>query len=141
MIDCNYQWDTGYSDFVMRDSEKLSHPQSPVCPFPQECHVSVLTVSLFCTFISYWFSKDEIVFCWGLPYKKHGDTRRLVLRCKLQILISLRVFGMESHHSCPFRYCSVLCIKKFTKNALTLTTRKSPLGVSLSLSHNHTGLP
>ena len=142
MIDCNYQWDTGYSDFVMRDSEKLLHPQSPARPFPWECHVSVLTVSLFCTFISYWFSEDEIIFCWRLPYKKNGDTLRLVLGCKLQILVLLRVFGMESHHIWPFRYRLVRCIKKFTKNALTLlTTQKSSLGVSISLSHIHIGLP
>ena len=32
---------------------------------------------------------------------------------------------------CPFRYRLVLCIEKFTKNALTLTTQKSSLAVSL----------
>ena len=47
---------------------------------------------------------------------------------------------MESHYVCPFRYRLVLCIKKFTKKALTLTTQKSPLGVKLSLSHTHIGL-
>ena len=31
-------------------------------------------------------------------------------------------------------------MKKFTKNALKLITQKSPLGVSLSLSHTHIGL-
>ena len=44
---------------------------------------------------------------------------------------------MESHYICPFRYRFLLFIKNFTKNALTLTTQKSPLGVSLSLSHTH----
>ena len=68
------------------------------------------------------------------------DARRLAFGCKLQILASPRVFGMESHYICPFLYRLVLCIKKFTKNALTLTTQKSPLGVSLSLSHTHIGL-
>ena len=38
-----------------------------------------------------------------------------LLGCKLQILVSLRVFGMESHYIGPFRYRLVLCIKKFTK--------------------------
>ena len=61
--------------------------------------------------------------------------------CKLQILVSLWVFGMESHCICPFRCHLGLSIKIFTKNALTLTTHKSPLGVSLSLSHTHIGLP
>ena len=41
---------------------------------------------------------------------------------------------------CPFRYRLVLCIKKFTKNSLTLTTQKSPLAVSLSLSQTYIGL-
>ena len=41
----------------------------------------------------------------------------------------------------PFWYHLVLCIKKFTRNAPTLTNQKSPLGVSLSLSHTHIGLP
>ena len=56
-------------------------------------------------------------------------------------LVSLRVFGMESHYIYPFWYHLVLCIKKFTRNAPTLTNQKSPLGVSLSLSHTHIGLP
>ena len=41
---------------------------------------------------------------------------------------------MESHYICPFRCRLRLCIKIFTKNALSLKTKKSPLGVSLSLS-------
>ena len=40
----------------------------------------------------------------GLPYKSDGDTHLLALGCKFQILVSLRVFGMESHYICPFRY-------------------------------------
>ena len=76
-----------------------------------------------------------------LPYNSDGDTRRLPLVCKLQILVSIRVFGMESHFICPFRYRLILYMEKFTKNVLTLTKHKSPLGVSLSLSHIHTGLP
>ena len=66
----------------------------------------------------------------GLPYRSDRDACRLALGCKLQILVSLRVFGMESHYICPFRYPLVLCIKKFTKNAPTLTTQKSPSEVS-----------
>ena len=73
----------------------------------------------------------------GRLHKRDGDARRLALGCKLQILVSLRVFGRESRYICPFRYRQVLCIKKFTKNALTRTTQKSPLGVTLSLSHTH----
>ena len=49
--------------------------------------------------------------------KSDGDTCRLALGCKLQILVSLRVFRMESHYIYPFRYHLILCIKKFTKNA------------------------
>ena len=43
-----------------------------------------------------------------LPYNSDGDTRRLPLGCKLQILVSIRVFGMESHFICPFRYRLIL---------------------------------
>ena len=50
-----------------------------------------------------------------LPYKSGGDALRLALGCKLQILVSLRLFGMENYYICPFRYRLVLCIKKFTK--------------------------
>ena len=39
------------------------------------------------------------------PYKSDGDARRLALGCpELQFLVSLMVFGMESHYICPFRY-------------------------------------
>ena len=73
-----------------------------------------------------------------LPYKRNGDARRLALGCKLQLLVSLRVFGIESLYICPFKYRLVLCIKKFAKNALTVTTEKSPLGFSLELGpHPH----
>ena len=33
-----------------------------------------------------------------LTYKSDGDARRLALGCKSQILVSLRVFGMERHY-------------------------------------------
>ena len=58
--------------------------------------------------------------CERLPYKSDWDACCLALGCKLQILVSCRVFGMESYYICPFRYCLVLCIMRFTKNALTL---------------------
>ena len=61
--------------------------------------------------------------------------------CKLQVLVPLRVFGMESHYICSFRYCLGLCIKKFTKNAVMSVFVWFPLGVSLSLSHTHIGIP
>ena len=76
----------------------------------------------------------------GLRYKSEGDVRRLALECKLQILVSLRVFGMESHYICPFKFRLIMCIRKFTNNTLTQTTQKSPLGVSLSLGNTHIGL-
>ena len=59
--------------------------------------------------------------------------------CKLQILLKLKMFGMESHYMCPLRYRLVLCIKQFTTNALTLTTQKSLAVVSLSLRYTHIG--
>ena len=62
----------------------------------------------------------------GMGKGNDGDACRLASGCKLQILVSLRVFGMESYHTCPFRYRLALYIKKFTNNFLTLTTQKSP---------------
>ena len=78
----------------------------------------------------------------GLLYKIDGEARRLALACKLQILVSLRVFGMESYYiSLPIQVSLSTAEKKFSKIALTLTTKKSSLRVSLSLSHTHIGLP
>ena len=63
------------------------------------------------------------------------------------LIVSLRGinFRFWSHlrgqYICPFRYHLGLCIKKFTKNAITAFTLKSPLEVSLSLSHTHISLP
>ena len=51
----------------------------------------------------------------GLPYKSDGDACRLSYGCKLQIVVPLRVFGMESHCICPFRYRLELCIKIFPR--------------------------
>ena len=49
---------------------------------------------------------------------------------------------MEIHCICPFLYRSVLCVLRYLQNhALTLTTQKSLLAVSLSLSHIQIGLP
>ena len=59
----------------------------------------------------------------ALPYKSDRDARCFALGCKKQILVSFRVFGMESHYIYPFRCCLVMCVKQFTKNALTLTLR------------------
>ena len=56
----------------------------------------------------------------GDSHKKDGDARHLAYGCKLQSLVSLRVFWTESHYYCPFRYRLGLCIKKFTKNAVKL---------------------
>ena len=40
--------------------------------------------------------KFAIVTSGGLPHKSDGDARRLTLGCKLQMLVSLKMFGMES---------------------------------------------
>ena len=72
----------------------------------------------------------------GLPYKSDGDTRRLALGCKLQILVSLRVLRRKSVYL-PIRSRLGLCIKKFTKNAVMSVSIWLPLGFSLSLIHTH----
>ena len=72
-------------------------------------------------------------------FKHKGGRVFFISGCKLQNLVSLKVFGMESHYICLFRYRLVLSIKNVTKNALPDHT-ESPIGVSLSLSHTHIGL-
>ena len=72
----------------------------------------------------------------GLPYKSDGDTHRLALGCKLQILVSLRVLRRKSVYL-PIRSRLGLCINKFTKNAVMSVLIWLPLGFSLSLIHTH----
>ena len=52
----------------------------------------------------------------GPPYKSDGDARRLALGCKSrsQILVSLRVFGIESHYL-PFQVSLSIVHKKIDK--------------------------
>ena len=86
-----------------------------------------------------------------LPWKSDGDARHLALLCKLQILVSFRVFGMDSHCICPFRYYLGPCIRKFTKKCCYICfsmfsfkphSHWSPLGVSFSFPrHFYMGVP
>ena len=51
--------------------------------------------------------------------KSDGDAPSLSLGCKLQILVSLRVFGMESHYICTFGYrLSLTAVHKETMVSL-----------------------
>ena len=53
----------------------------------------------------------------GLLYKTDGEARRLALGCKLQILVSLRVFGMESYYiSLPIQVSLSTADKEIYKN-------------------------
>ena len=72
--------------------------------------------------------------------KSEGDAPHLTLGCKLQILVSIRVFRTESHHICPFSYQLGLYVKIFLKNAVSVLVW-TPLGVSFSLSHTYIDLP
>ena len=76
-----------------------------------------------------------------LPYKSDGDVCRLGLGCKLLILVSLRVFGMESHYCLPIQVSLSPAHKEIAKKCSTLTRHKSSLGISLSVSLTHSGLP
>ena len=67
-------------------------------------------------------------FLWLPDQSRHG-------------LLQYLMFGTERHYICPLRYHLGLRVKKFTENVVTLTTQKSPLGVSFSLSHTQIGLP
>ena len=59
-------------------------------------------MDIFGTSTSVHFRQTSILFLEGeLPYKSDRDAHRLNLGCKLQMLVSLRVFGMESHCICP----------------------------------------
>ena len=50
----------------------------------------------------------------GLPYKRDDVHRRLALGCKLLILVSLRVFGMESHLHLPVQVSLNTVRKEYT---------------------------
>ena len=50
-----------------------------------------------------------------IQYKTDGQARRLALGGKLQILVSLRVFGMESHYN----FKETLVMKQTEKQSLT----------------------
>ena len=53
----------------------------------------------------------------GRLYKTDGEARRLALGCKLQILVSLRVFGMESYYiSLPIQVSLSTADKEINKN-------------------------
>ena len=83
---------------------------------------------------------------WGaLPSKSDEDARCLALGCKLQMLVSLGVFGMIKSlylHNHDQDSLSTVHKEIYTDHTeMTLTTQKSPLGVRLSLSHTHMGLP
>ena len=74
-----------------------------------------------------------------LTFKSDGDAPRLALGCKSQILVSLRLFGMERHYL-PIQVSLSIVHKKNLQKMPTLITQKSPLPVSLSLSHTCIGL-
>ena len=76
---------------------------------------------------------------WGLPYRSDRDACRLALGCKLQILVSLWMFGMESHYICPLSL-STVHYEIYKKCPDTNHTEISLKG-QLSLSHTHIGLP
>ena len=86
-----------------------------------------------------------------LTYKSDGDARRLALGCKSQILVSLRVFGMERHYL-PIKVSLSIVHKKIYKKCpytdhteISLTGQFklephlycSPLGVLLEFSDEH----
>ena len=55
------------------------------------------------------FGEGDVLSRGGeFSYKSDDDALRLAFGCKLQFLASPRVFGMESHYICPFRYRLVL---------------------------------
>ena len=69
---------------------------------------------------------------WRLPYKRNGDARRLALGCKLQILVSLRVFGWKV--TILLIDVSLSVLKEIYKKCPNADHTKIYL-------HNHIGLP
>ena len=76
----------------------------------------------------------------GLPFKTNVDACRFAVGCELQILVSQRVFGMESYHILPIQVSLSTVYNEIYKNVLPLITEKSSLEVSLSLSHTYISL-
>ena len=72
----------------------------------------------------------------GEGLRNDEDARRLALGCKLQVLVSLGVFGMKIYNFAHSGIASSTVHKEiYKKMPRTLITQKSPVGVSLSLSH------
>ena len=71
-----------------------------------QCHPSSCDKTANFSVAVFWFYVDPNApgGRGGLPFKSDRDARRLALGCRLQILASLTVFGMERHYICPFRY-------------------------------------
>ena len=70
----------------------------------------------------------------GLPYRSDGDTRRLALGCKLQILVSLRVLRRKSVYL-PIRSRLGLC-----KKCRDVSFNMASLRVQFKLDpHQHPG--
>ena len=76
-----------------------------------------------------------------LPYNSDGDIVVSLWGVNCRFWFQLGCLGWKVTLFAQFRYRLILYMEKFTKNVLTLTTQKSPLGVRLSLSHTHTDLP
>ena len=99
--------------------------------FQKNCSHSNLSRRAFLKlFICFFFEGPG-----GLPYKSDGDAPRSIVLSlwgvNCRYWSHLGCSGCKVTTPCPFRYCLVPCIKKFTKNVLTLTTQKSPLGPGL----------
>ena len=64
-------------------------------------HLSLRWTSLGLALVSTLDRCQSYFWRGELPCKSDRDAHRLTLGCKLQMLVSLRVFGMESHCICP----------------------------------------
>ena len=71
----------------------------------------------------------------GLPYKSDGDARRLALGCKSQVLVSLRMFGMESHYL-PIQVSLSIVLKKIYKKCPDTDHTEISLGGQFKLEPN-----
>ena len=100
-----------------------------------------------CNFFNYprFYGTNLLLLRWLKKSGFQARGRTTHVKVTGMLIVSLRdvncIFwshiGTESHYIFPFRYRIGLCMKKFTKNAVT----EISFGLRGHLSYTHTGLP
>ena len=95
-----------------------------------------------CNFFNYprFYGTNLLLLRWLKKSGFQARGRTTHVKVTGMLIVSLRDvnyifwshFGTESHYIFPFRYRIGLCMKTFTKNAVTLTTQKYPLALGVT---------